>query len=79
MASPSRPIRVLSPLLGLGFLVALIAFALQFSSRRHLAPVRLFSFIPTFVSISISFEQALSSSYPVSDYSPLNFQCHAYG
>ncbi|CAL9763114.1 unnamed protein product [Musa acuminata subsp. burmannicoides] len=39
MASPSRPTRVSSPLLlGLGFLIALIAFALQFYIRKHLRP-----------------------------------------
>ncbi|RZR77935.1 hypothetical protein BHM03_00003144 [Ensete ventricosum] len=40
MASPSRPTRVSSPLLlGLGFLIALIAFALQFYIRKHLRPL----------------------------------------
>ncbi|RWW90029.1 hypothetical protein BHE74_00000831 [Ensete ventricosum] len=39
MASPSRPTRVSSSLLlGLGFLIALIAFALQFYIRKHLRP-----------------------------------------
>ncbi|URE09372.1 Cytochrome b5-like Heme/Steroid binding domain [Musa troglodytarum] len=39
MASPSRPTRVSSSLLlGLGFLIALIAFALQFYIRKYLRP-----------------------------------------
>ncbi|WOL02114.1 membrane-associated progesterone-binding protein 4 [Canna indica] len=39
MASPPRTTRFWSPvLLGLGILIALIAFALQFSIRKHLRP-----------------------------------------